>query len=137
MAEPRSKDARLFYRVAGQRLEDAELLLANDRGAAAVYLAGYAIECMLKSLLLHRTPARDRQAVVKSFRGPQGHSLDWLFAQLAGVGVFRPSQLTRSYGTVISWSVELRYDPGVPREREVTQFIEAVKDLVDWANRSM
>lgn len=52
MPIPRSTNARLFYRAAKERLEDAELLLSLNRTTAAVYLAGYGVECMIKSLIL-------------------------------------------------------------------------------------
>lgn len=48
---PISKNARLFYRAAKQRFDDALLLLELKRTTAAVYLAGYSIECMLKALI--------------------------------------------------------------------------------------
>jgi len=58
MALPRSPEARLFYQAAKQRFEDALFLLAGRR-TAAVYLAGYAVECMLKTLILSRAPDKD------------------------------------------------------------------------------
>src|SRR5438105_14590257 len=38
----------VFKQVAHVRLEDASVLLAQKRYAGAVYLAGYAVECLLK-----------------------------------------------------------------------------------------
>ncbi len=38
----------LFREVARVRLEDAGVLLAQRRQGGAVYLAGYAVECLLK-----------------------------------------------------------------------------------------
>jgi hypothetical protein len=47
---------RRFYRVLTQRFNDVLLLLEMDRKTAAVYLAGYSIECMLKALILPAVP---------------------------------------------------------------------------------
>jgi hypothetical protein len=57
MAGRQSKDVRRFRVAALQRFEDAQILLDNDRATGAVYLAGYAVECLLKAVLLERTPA--------------------------------------------------------------------------------
>ena len=52
MPIPTSSNARLFYRAAKERFEDAELLLSLNRTTGAVYLAGYSVECIIKSLIL-------------------------------------------------------------------------------------
>jgi hypothetical protein len=38
----------VFRAVAAERLRDAEVLLEQGRPGGAVYLAGYALECVLK-----------------------------------------------------------------------------------------
>jgi HEPN domain-containing protein len=55
---------RDFQRAAAQRLTTAEFLLENGFTLDATYLAGYAIECSLKSLILHATPPADRAATL-------------------------------------------------------------------------
>ena len=55
MGIPRDKDAKRFYRAAGQRLDDAAYLLDGARTTACVYLAGYCVECMLKALIVVQT----------------------------------------------------------------------------------
>ena len=51
-----AKEPRRFLRTAQQRLQEAQFLLQNDYATASVYLAGYAIECMLKVLILASEP---------------------------------------------------------------------------------
>jgi hypothetical protein len=46
-----------FQRLANDRIADAKALLAAKRWAAAYYLAGYAVECALKSCVLARLSA--------------------------------------------------------------------------------
>lgn len=46
-----------LQRLANDRLADAKALLAAKRWAAAYYLAGYAVECGLKSCILARVAA--------------------------------------------------------------------------------
>jgi len=53
MPVPTTIEARRYYRVALQRLEDGQLIFAKlERYPAATYLAGYSIECILKALIL-------------------------------------------------------------------------------------
>jgi hypothetical protein len=78
MALPGSREARSFYRVAQQRLEDAQVLLGGERTTGAVYLAGYAVECALKALLLSSLAPGARQTMVASFRGAKAHDFEWL-----------------------------------------------------------
>ena len=60
MAMPTDINARRYYRVAYQRLDDGAVLLEISRPRAAIYLTGYAVECILKALLLISTPAGER-----------------------------------------------------------------------------
>ena len=50
MGLPKPIEARLYYRAAKQRFDDAQLLLGAGRTTAAIYLAGYTVECFLKAL---------------------------------------------------------------------------------------
>src|SRR5436190_1684609 len=113
MATPRDINARRYYRVAYQRLEDGRLMLHRlVRPKAAIYLTGYAVECIGKALLLEISPATKRGEVLKSFRGPGGHDLLWIRARLAQRGLAIPAMIAREWAYVASWSVELRYEPG-------------------------
>ena len=78
MAVPASPEARLYYRCAFQRHEDAQILLRADRTTGAVYLAGYGIECILKALLLSALAPVARTAMLDSFRGARAHDYEWL-----------------------------------------------------------
>ena len=58
---PRSSPdfAKLFYRVAAQRLHEAQWIFEKSNRTfttVSVYIAGYAVECALKAVLLARTP---------------------------------------------------------------------------------
>jgi hypothetical protein len=72
MGMPTDKDARKFARVAKQRLEEARTIHAKVHlSAAAEYLGGYAVECVLKALLLVVTPPQERSDSGES-------AIDWL-----------------------------------------------------------
>ena len=44
MAVPKSREARLFYRCAKQRFDDAAVLRKAEHTTGAVYLAGYGVD---------------------------------------------------------------------------------------------
>ena len=69
MAIPASPDARLYYRCAFQRYEEAEILFEAGYTTGAVYLAGYGVECVLKALVLTVVPPNARSDALRSFRG--------------------------------------------------------------------
>ena len=48
-----------FQLLAQTRIDDAGVLLAQSRWDAAYYLAGYAVECSLKSCVIVRLMATD------------------------------------------------------------------------------
>ena len=69
MAIPASIEARLFYRCAFERYEDAEVLLRAEHTTGGVYMAGYGVECILKALVLSALAPAARSEMLKSFRG--------------------------------------------------------------------
>ncbi len=133
MAVPRSKEARLFYRCALQRHEEAEILLEAGKPTGAVYLAGYGIECMLKALILSSIPTGEVGEVLGLFRGNRAHEYEWLRAQYRtrGRGVF-PGEIMRFFARVDDWSTDLRYQPGDVRTREAESFLTTVGLILAW-----
>jgi len=78
MGMPREKHAKRFYRAAEQRWKDAEFLLESERTTAAVYLAGYCVERLLKALILSQAPSDEKENVLNKFRGSVAHKYDLL-----------------------------------------------------------
>jgi hypothetical protein len=117
MAMPTDINARRYYRVAYQRLDDGTALLEIDRPRAAIYLTGYAVECILKALLLTSTPAGPRADVLATFRGALAHHIDWLRDRLIQRIGRLPVTENRHVSLVSSWSTDLRYEPG-PGDRD-------------------
>src|SRR5207245_7273279 len=96
MGMPRDINARLYYRVAQQRRQDGRLIVERlGRAPAAIYLTGYAVECIAKALLVSIAPAKERDAVIQSFRGGRGHDLAWIRARLAERGCTLPRNIAR------------------------------------------
>jgi len=76
MPTPSQREPRRFYRVAYQRLEEAETLNEAGYSRGAVYLAGYTVECILKALILAAVPESQHDDVSAEFRGSRAHSFD-------------------------------------------------------------
>ena len=96
---PRSMQARRCYRAAKQRFDDALLLLEMERTTAAVYWAGYSVECMLKALILSAVPPAQEAELLERFRGARAHDYEWLLHLYTDKCIGRTYTHTTPYGT--------------------------------------
>jgi HEPN domain-containing protein len=138
MGLPRPAEARLYYRAAKHRYEDAELLLEAGRTTGAVYLAGYTVECFLKALLLASVAPGLQKQLLGTFRGSRAHDIEWLgalYREHVETGV--PTDVTRHLSRVASWSPDLRYAARALKRREADEFMESVVAIVTWADERM
>jgi HEPN domain len=135
MALPSSSDARLYYRCAFQRYEEAEVLFRADYTTGAVYLAGYGVECILKALVLMSVRPSTRPDMMKSFRGGKAHEYEWLRTlYLTNGGSRFPAEITRHFTLVNDWSTDLRYTPRSVRADEAEAFLVAAVAIIRWAD---
>lgn len=135
MANPRSKEVRLFIRCANQRLEEATVLLGAEFATGAVYLAGYGVECALKALILSLTPASRIEAVLGMFRGNKAHDYNQLkswYRQKGGTPA--PEEVNRAFTLVQDWSTGLRYSLDAWDLKDALGFLRAAKTIVRWAD---
>ena len=126
-------EVKRFLRVAIQRYEEARYLFLGGRHACSIYLAGYSVECALKSLILSSIPRKDRKAVVDSFRGAGGHDLGRLYENHAERGGPRfPPSIAESFSYVTAWTTDLRYIPGERPFREAEKFLDSTEIVLNW-----
>lgn len=138
MGLPRPTEARLYYRAAKQRYDDAELLLEAKRTTGAVYLAGYTVECFLKALVLAQVAAGLRQRLLHEFRGNRAHNLEWLGSLYREhVRVAIPLDVNRHISRVASWTTDLRYATGSLKKQDADEFMESVVAISLWADGRM
>jgi HEPN domain-containing protein len=139
MAE-RAKEIRRFQRAADQRLATAEFLLEHDFELDAVYLAGYAVECSLKALILRWTPQRELAAMLERLTeaGAKGHDFEYLKGIVKDCrgGREKPDRevlgaLGGLLPVVMSWSTDLRYEAGTIPAREAARFLAAARAIRD------
>lgn len=135
MAKPQDNEALRFYRVAFQRLRDAEaLLLPLSCPAASIYLAGYAVECMLKALLILQTSVGRRKRLLESFRGSRAHDLRWLRREVSGRGVNFPPAVIDHLAYLSTWSVASRYEPGEGDVDDAKDFVARTHTFLAWGD---
>lgn len=135
MAVPSSADARLYYRCAFLRHDEAKVLLKSDFTTGAVYLGGYGVECMLKALVLMAVPDKERSKTLLSFRGGKAHEYQWLRTLYRVNGGARfPREIGRCFALVDNWSTDLRYTPRSVGEPEARKFLAAAWAIILWAD---
>lgn len=138
MGLPTPVEARRYYRAARQRYDDAELLLEAGRTTGAVYLAGYTVECFLKSLLLAGVSSQRRRELLGEFRGSRAHDIEWLGALYRrDVGGMIPRDVTRHLSRIASWLTDLRYATGILKRRDADEFMESVIAIAKWVDGRM
>lgn len=126
---------RRFYRVAFQRLEEAEVLSRAGYHIGAVYLAGYAVECMLKTLILNATPEQNHEEVEAEFRGQRAHQYEWLRLRYAQANAPQlPPETNESLVFVSTWETSLRYQPGMGDPRDAERFLAEVTSILRWGD---
>jgi HEPN domain-containing protein len=134
------KDIRLFQRAAAQRLTASRLLLEHGFYLESIYIAGYAVECALKGLILLRTPKNQKAGMVKKITkvGSKGHDFEYLknLLRQSPSNLTFPSDVHGLLRKVATWSTSMRYEVGRGDHDDAKEFIAAVQKIRDWAERS-
>jgi hypothetical protein len=118
-----------YPEAAGKHAVDCRVLLMGGRFDGAGYLAGYAIECVLKTL-------------IKVEGGPKilHHDLGQLSSEAIRLASFpsrktakyvtRPNVTTLTYGAPDGWRETLRYEPpGVVSATKATAWVDEAQRL--------
>ena len=107
--------------------------VAADMGA--VYLAGYAIECILKTLILEVTPEKDHAVIEAAFRGQRGHDYEWLRHRYRQTHAPAwPADISQALTFVGTWETSLRYTPGVGDRHDAARFLTEARKIIVWAD---
>jgi len=109
-------------------------LLSGGRTTGAIYLAGYAVECILKAMILAITSTKKLPAMIELFRGSKAHDYEWLKAKyFDNGGAPFPARFAGCFILVNNWSTDLRYKPGTAELREAEGFLDAVREILELA----
>ncbi len=129
--------SRDFQRAARQRLTTAEFLLKSRYNLDAMYLGGYTVECTLKALILHRTPAANRAHELKLISsGSKMHDPEVLGGRLKDLGCPIPTRLVKKFRR-FGWSTALRYETRRKNTGEARAFLKVAKETFDWVEAQL
>jgi HEPN domain-containing protein len=138
----------LYYGVSEQgkagkhRMDDARALMNAVRWRGAMYLAGYSVECLLKTKLMRRFACRHLRELEEELqrRGSLGaqatiftHHLE-LLLQLANARD-RLRQNAEHWGLfnlVNGWLPAWRYSADLSNRNDAEDFLEAVEKVSHW-----
>jgi HEPN domain-containing protein len=127
-----------------QRLKDAKVLLAGSRWRGAMYMAGYAVECLLKFQLMRQLSCRNLVQLERQLqqRGEEprvfSHDLENLLRLAGGRERLRKSPLWKSFSAhVNAWQPNWRYDPLEGEQEEAELFVKAVQALLPWIENNL
>src|SRR2546428_385041 len=118
----------VFKEVARSRRADAAVLLEHRRYAGAVYLAGYAVECLLKWAVTARRNLIYLPAELEV------HDWDTLLGE-AGIEPTLHSEPTLSaiYSELVErWAPELRYLAKEPKAKDAQRLCQNMNLLYAW-----
>ncbi|HWB53693.1 MAG TPA: HEPN domain-containing protein [Tepidisphaeraceae bacterium] len=124
--------SRDFQRAAAQRLTTAEFLLDHRYNLDAMYLAGYAVECSLKALILKVVQVQEHNQMLKKVTsGSRMHEPETLGAILKELQHPIPLDLVKRLRRS-QWSTNLRYQTHRPDTGETRAFLKTAKAAYDW-----
>lgn len=119
-----------YPEAAGKHVHDAGVLLSHSRFDGAGYLAGYAVECILKTIIQveHGPYPRNRHDLGK---------LSLAATRLAGASTQRtaryigqPGVTTMQYGLPSGWHTDLRYEaPGTVGDAAARAWVQEASRL--------
>jgi HEPN domain-containing protein len=124
------------------RLDDARALFNSVRWRGSMYIAGYSVECLLKTKLMRMFGCfnlRDLEAELRT-RGVMAahdtiftHQLEVLLRLTNGVDRLRQDlTLWRAFNLANRWVPAWRYSPERSEREEAEAFLEAVERVLKW-----
>lgn len=120
--------------ISDARLEDAFVLLANDRLDGAAYLCGYAIELALKARIcstLNWKGFPETGGEFENFKSFKTHKLDVLLA-LSGQEQRIKTEQISGWSAISTWDPEVRYKAvGLTDRADVELMLASVRYLLD------
>ena len=128
-------DSRVYHFAAVHRFEDAQILLKNRRPNGSIYLAGFAIECILKALILANSTPRQRAKLRDRLKKEFGHDLEALRKEAGRRGIHMPRNVMDAFRRLNTWDNNNRYDPRLQSAEDAQTLFEAAETVISWAKR--
>jgi hypothetical protein len=129
--------SRDFQKAAAQRLVAPERLLVEKLTVDAQYVGGYTVECSLKALILHVTPAsKRREKLDRITHGAKMHRVDVLLGELRHLGISLPLRLAKRMRR-FDWTTDLRCETGRRDMGETLGFLKTAKAIHQWVGSQL
>jgi len=129
------------------RRDDAQALLHAVRWRGAMYLAGYSVECLLKTKLMrkfncHNLNELDKRLTERGLLGGDDsiytHSLQRLLRWADGFDPLRRDlTLWRMFTLVNQWIPAWRYNPDLSNREDAESFLTAVDRISRWIDNNL
>ncbi len=135
-------------RASRHRFADARALLDASRWQGAMYIAGYAVECLLKTKLMHIYRCQtlreleeelQRRAILPEASTVFTHQLEFLLRLAPGWDRLMQNRETRRLfsNKVNKWTPIWRYAPRQVTRDEATEFIDSVDKVMRWIDNNI
>jgi hypothetical protein len=129
--------AAMHYNAARYLLDEFQGRGSSPYACEVVYLSGYVAECILKALLISRTPEKFHGELLLQLRDPKvyGHDIEAISETLQVHGFAMPcehrDQIRRIRNT---WSTGLRYSARRFLWPDAQRVVVAAESLFHWIN---
>ena len=130
-----------------QRLADAKALLNASRWRGAMYMAGYAVECLLKTKLMHIYDCKNlrqledlllQRSILPTHRTVFTHELEDLLKLAPGYNrLMRNREMLPLFNKVNQWTPNWRYTSKSTNRREATEFMTSIENFMRWVNNNL
>ncbi len=130
-----------------QRRLDAEALLASQRWLGAMYLAGYAVECLLKAKLMQRFRCLYLSELERRLRDKRlmgradtifSHQLHFLLRLTGALDRLRMNrEAWLAFTTINEWVPAWRYFPRERTQAEAHDFCESMRIVLHWIDANI
>ncbi len=129
------------------RLEDARALLGSDRWRGAMYLAGYSVECLLKTKLMRRFGCHhlreleeelQRRGILSAQASVFTHQLEVLLRLTKGIDRLRQNEeYWRLFNMVNRWVPAWRYTADLSNPEDGKDFLAAIEKVSHWIENNI
>lgn len=124
------------------RMDDARALLNSVRSRGAMYMAGYSVECLLKTKLMRMFNCRHLKELEEELRNRNvlagdatvfTHQLEVLLRLTNGIDRLRQNEEHwRQFNIVNRWVPAWRYSADLSNREDASDFLEAVDKVSHW-----
>ena len=125
-----------------QRLEDARVLLSASRWRGAMYIAGYAVECLLKTKMMPIYGCQNlrelddvlrQRSILPVHRTVFTHQLEDLLKLTPGYNRLKQNRdIWHMFHAVNLWTPQWRYTTKQTTRQEAVRFLTFIENVMHW-----